>query len=592
MLADLGEEDLLIVHETNPAYSLPQARKRLERVGRILYLGSMMNETAAMADWVLPVLSPLQAWGDYEPWTGTHCLLQPTTGPLYEAQHSGDVLMALAAMFGRPFENEGQVVPTFQEWLRLQWRRLHERIAPDMNFEAFWQQALRNGGVFEETVGADPRARPNSSVQNPADIGQPQGVAPTNDLQLWLWPSILLFDGHLANRGWLQEAPESMSTIAWQSWVDLSPQTARRLKIANGDVVEVSHAGGSVRAPARVTEDVADNVAALAFGQGHTALGEQAAGRGVNAFALSTRPEGDSLFGTVELRKTGARVPLIALSATQDQHGRDILRWTARAVSRVEEIVLPLPEGYDPRRDLYSPHAHRDHRWAMVVDLDRCIGCGACAVACYAENNIAVMGPGPVAQGREMAWLKVPPYRHPGQSHRVGFLPLPCQHCDAAPCEPVCPVFAAVHNEQGLNAQIYNRCIGTRYCANNCPYKVRRFNWFDPRWREPLPMQLNPDVAVRCRGVMEKCTFCVQRIQYAERRAKVAGRSLRDGAVQPACVQSCPTRTFVFGDLLDADSEVRKLLDHPRRYQLLGQLNTKPAVIYLKRIQPDKPELV
>jgi len=227
----------------------------------------------------------------------------------------------------------------------------------------------------------------------------------------------------------------------------------------------------------------------------------------------------------------------------------------------------------------------------MVVDLDRCIGCGACAVACYAENNIPVMGPKRLLQGREMAWLKVVPYRDPQEPLRRGFLPLPCQHCDAAPCEPVCPVFAAVHNEEGLNAQIYNRCIGTRYCSNNCPYKVRRFGWFDPEWRPPLNLQLNPHVTVRCRGVMEKCTFCVQRIQYAEHRAKVEGRPLRDGEVQPACVQSCPTRTYTFGDLMRPDSEVSKLFSHPRRYQLLQELNTKPAVIYLKRIKPDRPEI-
>ena len=227
----------------------------------------------------------------------------------------------------------------------------------------------------------------------------------------------------------------------------------------------------------------------------------------------------------------------------------------------------------------------------MVIDLDRCIGCGACEVACYAENNIPVLGPGPMLNGREMSWLKVPPYRHQYEAQRVGFLPLPCQHCDAAPCEPVCPVFAAVHNDQGLNAQIYNRCIGTRYCSNNCPYKVRRFGWFDPLWREPLNLQLNPDVTVRCRGVMEKCTFCIQRIHYHERMARIERRPLRDGEIQPACVQSCPTRTFVFGDLMRPDSEVSRLFGHLRRYQLLKKLNTKPAVLYLKRVKPERPLL-
>lgn len=222
----------------------------------------------------------------------------------------------------------------------------------------------------------------------------------------------------------------------------------------------------------------------------------------------------------------------------------------------------------------------------MVVDLQRCVGCGACSVACYAENNIAILGPQALREGREMSWLKVVPYHHPQKEMSMGFLPLPCQHCDQAPCEPVCPVFAAVHTEEGLNAQVYNRCVGTRYCSNNCPYKVRHFNWYNVSWEKPLNWQLNPDVTVRCRGVMEKCTFCVQRIRRAEQQAMAEGRRLADGEVQPACVQSCPARVFVFGDLLDEGSRVHRLFhEDPRGYQLLGELNTKPAVLYLKRIE-------
>ncbi len=607
MLADLTSDDVLIVHQTNPAYSLPRLRAHLERVDHLVYLGTMPNETARMARWVLPVHSPLEAWGDYEPWTGIQCLMQPTMGALHDTRHSGDVFLALAEQYGRPLSRGGERLASFHDWLRLHWRQFSKGAGAE--FETFWQQSLRRGGVFEEEIGpighirpigeTKTEARPIGPISPTSPIGPTEAPSPET-LHLWLWPSIKLFDGRLANRGWMQEVPERMSTITWGSWVDLSPATAERLKIAPGDVVEVSNGAGRVSVPAYITDKVADNVAALAFGQGHTGLGETAQGRGVNAFLLQTRSATDSLFGTVRLRKTGARTMLTYLSPTQDQHGRGIVRWTTpedlRSMTKndIEEIIWPGPRGYDPQRDLYAPHEYPKHRWAMVIDLDRCIGCGACTVACYAENSVPVVGPGPLGLGRnrEMSWLRVPPYRHPEEPLRVGFVPLPCQHCDAAPCEPVCPVFAAVHNDQGLNAQIYNRCIGTRYCSNNCPYKVRRFNWFDPNWREPLHLQLNPDVMARCRGVMEKCTFCIQRIHYHERQAKVEGRPLRDGEIQPACVQSCPTRVFVFGDLMQEGSEVSRLFEHPRRYQLLKELNTKPAVLYLKRIKPQRPEII
>jgi anaerobic selenocysteine-containing dehydrogenase/Fe-S-cluster-containing dehydrogenase component len=590
-LADLGKGDVLIIHQANPAYSMPTLGQHIERAGHVIFLGPMMNETARLADWVLPVHSPLEAWGDYEPWTGIHCLMQPVMGPLHDTRHSGDIFLDLARACGKPLQRAGQPMETFCDWLMMRWRQLQSEIAPDTSFESFWQKARQGGGVVAETKD---QPAPNLRVEN---IALEPPASPAEGLHLWLRPSILHYDGRMSNRGWLQEVPDRTSTIAWQSWVDISPVQARQLGVADGDVLELSGKVGQIRAPARVTDEVTDNIAALAFGQGHTSLGEVADNRGANAFELLTPGETESLFGAVSLRKTGRQERLIALSATQDQYGRDIIQWSTRQElgaaqdKNMAEIFWPLPKGYEPHRDLYPPHEYPKHRWAMVVDLDRCIGCGACAVACYAENNIPVMGPVPLMKHRQLAWLQIPPYRHPTELLRTGFLPLPCQHCDAAPCEPVCPVFAAVHNDQGLNAQIYNRCIGTRYCSNNCPYKVRRFGWFNPQWRKPLHLQLNPDVDVRCRGVMEKCTFCVQRILGAERQATVEGRPLRDGEIQPACVQSCPTKTYVFGDLMQPDSQVSKLFEHPRRYQLLKELNTKPAVLYLKRILSNTKEM-
>jgi Fe-S-cluster-containing dehydrogenase component/anaerobic selenocysteine-containing dehydrogenase len=590
-LADLGDDDVLIVHQTNPVYSTPALRTHLQRAGHILFLGPMSNETAELADWILPVHSPLEMWGDYEPWTGVHCLMQPTMGTLNETWHSGDILLALAQACGKPVQTPDPQVKTFYDWLQHRWQQLHDQVASGVPFDAFWLKVRQEGGIL-----AEPKEQvPGLKKEN---LALEVSSEPAEGLQLWLWPSIMWHDGHLSNRGWLQEIPERMSTNTWQSWVDISPAQARQLQVKDGDVLEVSGGTGRVHAPARVTDEVADNVVALAFGQGHTSLGWIANAKGVNAFELRTSGTAGALFGEASLRKTLRRERLIKLSHTDDQHGRDILRWTKPQELSVakegdkEEIYWPGPKGYDPHRDLYPPHEYPLHRWAMIVDLDRCIGCGACEVACYAENNIPVMGAEPLKKTRQMAWIQIPPYRLETDPGRIGFLPLPCQHCDAAPCEPVCPVFAAVHNDQGLNAQVYNRCIGTRFCSNNCPYKVRRFEWFNPYWRKPLNLQLNPDVDVRCRGVMEKCTFCVQRILDAERRAKVEGRNLRDGEVQPACVQSCPTGAFVFGDLMLPGSEVSRLIEHPRRYQLLHELNTKPAVIYLKRIIPDQEKSV
>jgi molybdopterin-containing oxidoreductase family iron-sulfur binding subunit len=248
---------------------------------------------------------------------------------------------------------------------------------------------------------------------------------------------------------------------------------------------------------------------------------------------------------------------------------------------------MPLPEGYWPENehDMYPPVEPVGHRWAMTIDLSKCTGCGACAVACQAENNVANVGIDEVERGHEMHWLRIDRYFEPSEDTPVLFQPMLCQHCDQAPCEPVCPVFAAVHNEEGLNAQVYNRCVGTRYCANNCPYKVRRFNWFEWEFKEPLNRQLNPDVTVRCRGVMEKCTFCIQRIREVQYRARAEDRPVRDGEVRPACVQTCPTGALVFGDLLNPEARVTEIIRHdPRAYQVLHHFNTKPGVIYLKRV--------
>jgi molybdopterin-containing oxidoreductase family iron-sulfur binding subunit len=358
-----------------------------------------------------------------------------------------------------------------------------------------------------------------------------------------------------------------------------------------------------MEAPVYETESVRPGVLLMSLGQGHELFGRYAEGMGVNPFKLLS-PEvepvsGSPLFSVdlTSLRATGRSMGLAHTDGSKVQHGRKIaltVELKDLGQEKKEEkkglgmwdfpLVLPLPEAYDRKRDIYPPHDHQTYRWAMVVDLDRCIGCNACAAACYAENNIGIVGLDRVREGREMAWLSVERYLDEGTMKRVSFLPMLCQHCDNAPCESVCPVFAPHHSKEGLNNQIYNRCMGTQFCSQNCPYKVRRFNWFDWKWPKPLNLQLNPDVTVRIRGVMEKCSFCVQRIKEAHGIAKDEKREIRDGEVQPACVQTCPTRALIFGNLMDRGTEVRKLVEDRRAYQVMGYLNTKPAVIYLKKV--------
>ncbi|GFO58880.1 Fe-S-cluster-containing hydrogenase [Geomonas silvestris] len=588
--ASLDRNDLLFIYDTNPAYSRFGAKAQLAKAGLVVYLGTQVDETAELAHWFLPVDYPLEAWGDYEPNPGIHSLLQPTLSRLYDTRAPGDIFLELARRTGRPLSRagSGNSGANFATWVR-------ERFSSLVGHDT-WDAALAAGGDWKSAAVPShtpvPVARPAALSFAPL----PQRSRNADQAELVLWSSIMLYDGRLANRGWLQEAPDPLTFFLWGNWIDLHPKQAAALGISEGDLVELSSAAGKLRAPARVTAEVSEGAVAVAMGQGHWALGRNARGIGANAFALTGGRTDGSLFGSCRIRKVASASPetLIPTALSQDQHQREILKWvplsklSAMQPGEGEPLILPLPEGYRPDKDMYPKREYTTHRWAMVIDLQRCIGCGACSVACYAENNIPVVGRQRVADGREMAWLRVAPYRKSDQPGRASWLPLLCQHCDAAPCEPVCPVFAAMHNEEGLNAQIYNRCIGTRYCSNNCPYKVRRFNWVNIRWQAPLDLQLNPEVTVRSRGVMEKCTFCVQRIRLAEYQAQREGRKIKDGEIQPACAQSCPARVFTFGDLLDPDARVTLLtrLD-PRRYHLLEDLNTKPAVTFLRRIEND-----
>lgn len=564
LLKSITTDNVLIINNTNPVYSDPGSEEYIKRASAVIYIGPFKNETSALANWILPSHYYLEDWGDFEPWKGTISLMQPVMKPLYDTMSAGEIFMDLTA------EKKEKV--TFREVTEGNWKKWLSDIPGDFD------DVVRSSHIRIKQEPSDLHFSPSQPVS-----GSPVRME-GNELYFDPLPSLYFYDGRMANRPWLQEIPDPVSNIAWQSRIDISPGSASALNLRDGEVVRITSGAGSVEGAIRITEKISDKVISIETGQGHWSSGETADGRGINAFTLSAYDYPGPL-PSVKIEGTGKINMPLYLNYTQEQHGRELLRYVKDGSDkreRREEITMPLPEGYSREKDLYKPHYHKNHRWAMAIDLQKCIGCHSCVAACYAENNVPVMGRENCKRGLEMAWLKVPAYRI--EESRIAFIPLPCQHCDAAPCEPVCPVFASAHTDEGLNAQIYNRCVGTRYCSNNCPYKVRRFNWKNIEHPWPGNLQLNPEVTVRSRGVMEKCTFCVQRIRNAEYAAKKEGRQLEDGAITPACAQTCPTGAIIFGDLFDPGSKVSGLFIHERRYQLLHELNTKPGVVYLKKI--------
>jgi molybdopterin-containing oxidoreductase family iron-sulfur binding subunit len=616
-----GRVGVVMVRGANPAYSLPAASgfdDAFAEVGFKVSFASAPDETSAMADLILPDRHFLEAWGDSMPRSGVVALRQPAMRPLphFDSKQCGDVLLSVAARTGNSLG-----ATTFYEYLR----DAHSAAAGPTpgGFEAAWHEALRSG-VMERPV--DLGAPGTLRTPDTALTFDGPGFDGDGDLTLLVHASPRFGAGEFSNSPWMQELPDPVSKITWHSWLEMHPDTATARGLRKGDVVTVTSPYGSVEVPLWLYPGIRPDVVALAMGGGHTDFGRWGTGNGVNAMdllpAVAEQPSGAfvNLATTVSVAPTGRRRRVATVEGSSDQHDRPIAPAVALAElghaeeepeeghGELQELqgvggFVPVPaEGGEPQAFPLEGARHGQYaepetvaRWAMAIDLDKCTGCSACVTACQAENNVPWVGEEQVLMGREMHWMRIERYyEHVDATHAghldVRFLPMLCQHCGNAPCEPVCPVFATYHTPEGVNAQVYNRCVGTRYCANNCPYKVRVFNWyrFTDEVPEPMNWQWNPDVTVRENGVMEKCSFCLQRIREAENRAVVEGRDDPipfDGEIVPACQQSCPAEAIVFGNIRDASSRVAQVVQNERTYRVLDELiNTQPAVNYLKKV--------
>jgi molybdopterin-containing oxidoreductase family iron-sulfur binding subunit len=666
-----GQVPVAFVRGTNPAYALPASSRFAEAFAKVPFKLSFSlypDETTELCDLVLPDLHALESWGDAEVGRNVISLQQPAMDPVFaNPRATADVLIQLAQK--DPANAARYPQKDYRSWLIGRFPG---------GLSAFTATLVKGVGAG----AAAPRAVSSgaAAVTVPPPLEQTKG-----DYYLVTYPSpVLGGDGRGANKPWLQELPDPVTKVLWSSWVELHPETAAKLGIERGDIVEVSTAQGAVRAPAYPYLGIRPDTIALALGQGHASAtkldvfdpkhhgetvqwgyGRYARGIGVRAHDLlgggTDNAGGFALVSTkATIAKTGDHETLVSTEGSARQHGRGIaqavpigellaaahggehggegahagvhaipgepkqtfLPGLRSPVAADAQGVLGAPTAADHGKDkgMYAPShwsGMANRRWAMTIDLARCTGCSACVTACYAENNIPTVGaawqnatvyavakPGfNITRGREMNWLRLERYfegAEQGQfteDFEARFVPMLCQHCGNAPCEPVCPVYATYHAPDGLNVQVYNRCVGTRYCSNNCPYKVRYFNWFgygeadrkQYAFPEPLNWQLNPDVTVRTKGVMEKCTFCVQRIREAETRAKTEGRELVADEFTTACSQACPSRAIIFGDAADPQWTVAKQVEDPRAYHVFEELNTYTAVVYLKKVNHPEP---
>lgn len=583
-----GQVSTLVVLSGNPCYDAPADlgfEKALAKVKNVVHLGLLADETAAKADWHLPEAHFLEAWGDCRAADGTASVVQPLIEPLF----GGRSAIEIAALLATGEEKPGLDLVK-ETWKAILPAPPADASDPDLVFDTAWNRVLHDGLLAGSAL---PPVAPDSTA-SPADALAGLAAPGASGLELSFRPSPAVHDGRFANVGWLQELPDAVTKLTWGNAALLSPKTAERLKLGNEDGAKLTLGKATVELPVWIVPGQAEETVVVHLGYGRRASGRIGTGVGADVYPLRSRAAlGFASGATIEPSGKSHRI-----AQTQDHgsmEGRPIVReatleeWRHEPDFAAEMVEIPKS---DP---LWEQHKYdAGPQWGMAIDLSACTGCNACVIACQSENNVPIVGHEQVRRGREMHWLRIDRYFSGSPDHpEMVFQPMPCQQCENAPCEQVCPVAATVHTADGLNSMVYNRCIGTRYCSNNCPYKVRRFNFFNYTKDTPELMKLaaNPDVTVRSRGVMEKCTFCVQRIQRGKIDAKMAERAMKDGDVKTACQQTCPSQAIVFGDLRDPAAGVNAQKANARNYVLLAELGNKPRTSYLARIRNPHPDL-
>ncbi len=579
-----GEVETLVMLGGNPVYNAPadlDFGEKIKNVKTTIHFSSHVDETSKQVQWHVPLAHYLESWGDVRAADGTVSVVQPLISPLFDGV--SDVQVAHLIVRGKDAKPYDVVRETFKKNFG------------GTDFEARWRKAL-NKGVVEGTKARTAKLfiRPEALVAHLQENPLPRTRAGASNLEVVFRASPALYDGRYANNGWLQEMPDPVSKLTWDNPILMSPATAEALGFKNEDVVRLSYAGRTVQAPVWIAPGHADFSLTLTLGYGRHSAGRVGNGVGFDLYKIRTSSAPFMDIGA-SLAPTFTTYPIANTQDHGSMEGRPlVLEADMEEYRKHPEFAAEAVE-HPPLRSLWDEHQYdTGNQWGMVIDLNACSGCNACVVACQSENNVPVVGKEQVRNGREMHWIRIDRY-YAGdlQDPEMVYQPVACQHCEMAPCEQVCPVQATNHDAEGLNVMVYNRCIGTRYCSNNCPYKVRRFNYFN--YTKDLPeivqMAQNPDVTVRSRGVMEKCTYCIQRIKKAQIDAKNENRELKDGDVVAACQQTCPADAIIFGDILDKESEVYKAKQNNRNYEMLVEFNLKTRTTFLAKLRNPNPEI-